>query len=147
MCRSVLLLCLVLLAVGQSYAHFLLRSPTTVGFDDDKEGTAPCGGFNPPFKSPSNFHVGGDAIALTSTHPTANWLFRASLDTKAAGGFIDLLPAVSQASLGGFCEPDITVPSSWAGKSGILQIVQDAVDGTLYQVTPRASSATVLPCP
>ena len=128
-------LCLVLLA-GQSCAHFVLHSPPTVGFNDDNEGKAPCGGFNPPFKDPSDFHVGGDAIALTTTHPTANWLFRASLDTDAAGGFTDLLPAVSQTSLGDFCEPDITVPSSWAGKSGVLQIVQDAADGILYQVMP-----------
>jgi len=49
--------------------------------------------------------------------------------------------------LGSFCEPDITVPNSWAGKSGIIQVVQDAVDGQLYQcalvnfVSGKASSA------
>lgn len=62
------------------HSHFLLDYPATVGFDDDKEGTIPCGSFTPDFtKNVTAFHVGGDTIALTTIHATTQWLFRATL--------------------------------------------------------------------
>lgn len=124
-------------AIHQSAAHFLLHYPATVGFDDDLEGTAPCGSFTPDFTKDNvtDFHVAGDSIALTSTHPATTWLFRATLDQTAGGNWTDILPAVSQTGLGNFCERDLEVPSSWTGQKGIIQIVQDAVDGFLYQVS------------
>jgi len=122
------------LGLAQVNAHFLLNYPATVGFDDDNEGEAPCGGFNVTFDNSTNFYVGGDAIALTSTHPAATWLFRATLDTTAAGNWSVLLPAVAQQGLGNFCEQGVTVPASFAGQKGVIQVVQDAVDGQLFQV-------------
>ncbi|RFU28906.1 hypothetical protein B7463_g7415, partial [Scytalidium lignicola] len=119
----------------QCLAHFLLHSPATVGFDDDKEGTAPCGGFSVDFSKDnvSNFHVGGDAIALTSTHLQSTWLFRATLDKTRATNWTDLLPAVLQSGLGAYCQKTVIVPASWAGSKGVIGIVQDAPDGLLYQ--------------
>jgi len=32
--------------LSHSWAHFLLNYPPTIGFDDDLEGTAPCGSYN-----------------------------------------------------------------------------------------------------
>jgi hypothetical protein len=118
---------------GLTNAHFLLNYPTTIGFDDDAEGEAPCGGQTVSFSTVTNFYVGGDYIALTSTHPTAHWAFRATLDQTATSNFTYLSPVVSQAALGNLCEP-VTVPSTFAGSKGIVQIVQSATDGLLYQV-------------
>ena len=131
-----LAICLTTLLLGQSTAHFLLNSPPTIGFDDDLEGTPPCGGFSVDFSkgNVTDFHVGGDYIALTSTHPEATWLFRATLDQTASGNWSNLLPAVQQTGLGSFCETGIMVPSTWAGSRGVVGIVQDAADGLLYQV-------------
>ena len=121
---------------GQSSAHFLLNSPPTIGFDDSLEATPPCGSFTVDFSKDNvtNFHVGGDFIAMTSIHPMATWLFRATLDQTASGNWTDLLPAVVQTGLGNYCETGITVPSTWAGSKGVIGIVQDAPDGILYQV-------------
>ena len=142
---------LALILVEYSSAHFLLHYPPTIGFDDSLEGTPPCGSFTVDFSqdnmyvlsrihaSPANskrtdFHVEGDSIALTSIHPMATWLFRATLDQTAAGNWTNLLPAVSQTGLGDYCERDIMIPSSWAGSKGVIQVVQDAPDGILFQV-------------
>jgi hypothetical protein len=138
MTRSISLIpCLVYLLVGYSTGHFLLNYPTTIGFGDDLEGTPPCGGFEVNFSTDNvtDFHVGGDALAVTSIHPQATWLFRATLDQTASGNWTDLLPAVEQTGLGQFCEPDVTVSSSFAGSKGVIQVVQDALDGILYQVS------------
>lgn len=78
--------------------------------------------------------MGGDAIALTSLHPASIWLFRATLDTTAAGNWSVLLPAVAQDTQGQFCEKGVAVPASFAGQKGVIQVIEDAVDGQLYQV-------------
>jgi len=115
-------------------AHFLLDFPGTAGFDDDNEGIAPCGGFTVDFtKNVTAFHVDGDTVALTSIHPAAQWLFRATLDTTASGNWTNLLPVIAQDALGDFCETNVQVPTAWAGSQGVIQIIQDAVDGILYQ--------------
>ena len=139
-----LIVCLTVVLAGQSTAHFLLNSPPTIGFDDDLEATPPCGGFTVDFSKDNvtDFHVGGDFIALTSTHPLATWLFRATLDQTASGNWTDLLPAVVQTGLGNYCETGVTVPSTWAGSKGVVGIVQDAADGILYQVSLSLSQCS-----
>ena len=129
-----LALCLGVLLICKASAHFQLDYPETIGFDDENEGTAPCGGVNVTFENPTDFHVDGDAIALTSSHPEAEWTYRATLDKTAAGNWTDLLPVVEAVGLGAFCEPAIRVPTSWVGSGGIIQIISDAADGALYQV-------------
>jgi hypothetical protein len=134
-----LVLFLVASFIGQSIAHFLLNYPPTIGFDDSLEATPPCGSFTVDFSTDNvtDFHVGGDSLAMTSIHPKATWLFRATLDQTAMGNWTDLLPAIVQIGLGDYCERDVTVPVSFAGSKGVIQVVQDAPDGILYQVRRR----------
>jgi hypothetical protein len=116
-------------------AHFLLNYPPTLGFDDDNEGESPCGGFAPILNSsPAQVQVDGFPIALMSTHPEADWLFRVTLSLQEPFNWTNLLPVVHEVGLGDFCIPDFRVPAEFAGQSGLLQIVQDAADGELYQV-------------
>ncbi|TGO17870.1 hypothetical protein BTUL_0014g00650 [Botrytis tulipae] len=136
--------------VSQCSAHFLLNYPLSYGFDDDTEGTAPCGGFNVGFDhNITAFHVDGDSIAMTSTHPTTTWLFRAMLgNDTAAANWTNLIPSVQQTGLGAFCEPTVTVPSTFAGSMGVVNVVADGPDGLLYQCAPvsfLAGPATATP--
>ncbi|KAF7881570.1 uncharacterized protein EAF02_006258 [Botrytis sinoallii] len=136
--------------VSQCSAHFLLNYPPTYGFDDDAEGTAPCGGFTVGFdNNVTDFHVDGDSIAMTSTHPSTTWLFRAMLgNDTAAANWTNLIPSVQQTGLGAFCEPTITVPSTFAGSQGVINVVADGPDGLLYQcaaVSFVTGSATAAP--
>jgi hypothetical protein len=134
-----LVLCLVASFIGQCTAHFLLNYPPTIGFDDSLETTPPCGSFTVDFSTDNvtDFHVGGDSLAMTSIHPKATWLFRATLNQTAIGNWTDLLPAIVQIGLGDYCERDVIVPASFAGSKGVIQVVQDAPDGILYQVGKR----------
>ncbi len=58
-----------LLLAGAARAHFTLDFPPTAGFDEDKEPTAPCGGFPPTGGVATDFHVGGDNLAMNLLHP------------------------------------------------------------------------------
>ncbi|KAK7427172.1 hypothetical protein QQZ08_006285 [Neonectria magnoliae] len=121
---------------GLSLAHFELKYPKSIGFKDDNEGDSPCGGFTPDFSDKDkivDFHVGGEAIAVRSTHQQSNWLFRVTTDEEAKSGWEQLFPIVQQSGLGDFCEPKITVNESYIGKKGIVNVVSSAVDGLLYQ--------------
>lgn len=127
---------LLLALAANVQAHFKLNEPESIGFSDDEEGTAPCGSFTPNFSKDkiTDFHVGGQAIALLSTHPESKWLFRATFDESAKGDWQKIYPIVDQKGLGDFCIPTVTVPDSWVGKTGVIGVAVDAPDGTLYQV-------------
>ncbi|PTB66149.1 hypothetical protein BBK36DRAFT_1168774 [Trichoderma citrinoviride] len=127
----------ILSLASLSSAHFLMNYPKSIGFSDDDEGTSPCGSFTPDLSSGSSqlvdFHVGGDSLAMRSTHPQVNWLFRVTLDSSAKSDWQQIFPIVQQSGLGNFCEPQIVLPSSFAGKKGVIGIVADGPDGLLYQ--------------
>jgi hypothetical protein len=114
-------------------AHFLLHYPTTVGFDDDNEGESPCGSFTNFTGNGTTIQVGGFPIQLQSTHPEADWEFRAMQGTTGSN-WTTMMSIIHQVGLGDFCIPDFKVPDSWIGHTGLLQIIQNAVDGDLYQV-------------
>jgi len=114
--------------------HFLLKYPPTIGFDDDNEGIGPCGGFDVVVNTTSaKLPVDGFPLQLLSTHPQADWLFRATTDTKAPFNWTNILPVVQETGLGAFCLPGLKIPSEFSGKPGVVQVMQDAVDGVLYQ--------------
>ena len=120
-------------------AHFLLNYPPTLGFSDDDEGTSPCGGFPVVFNSSDvPAQVDGFPIALRTTHPEGQWLFRATLSQQEPFNWTNLLPVVQETGLGDFCIPNFKVPAEFAGRSGLLQITQNAEDGLLYQVRSKS---------
>ncbi|ATY65003.1 expression library immunization antigen 1 [Cordyceps militaris] len=123
---------------GLTTAHFQLKYPPTIGFEDAKEDTAPCGGFTPDLAASSipDFHIGGDAVAVRLSHPQSKWLFRVTTSDKPSSdgtGWEQIYPIVLQSGLGDFCLPQLTVPAKYEGKKGVLSIVSSAVDGLLYQ--------------
>ncbi|OBT86061.1 hypothetical protein VE02_05698 [Pseudogymnoascus sp. 03VT05] len=126
------------LAVGvaQVSGHFNLDYPTTLGFDDKKEAQGPCGGFEPSLDKTTDFHIGGDVIAVRTIHPQSNWYFRATTNATAGGGWVNILPEIEQTGLGAYCEQNLKLPDSFAGKKGFVQAVQHAADGDLFQCAP-----------
>ncbi|KAF4983585.1 hypothetical protein FZEAL_1035 [Fusarium zealandicum] len=120
---------------GLCLAHFELKYPESIGFRDDDQDKGPCGGFEPELSEDKlvDFHVGGEAIAVRSTHQQGNWLYRVTTDEKADGDWEQIFPIVQQSGLGDFCQPQVTVPESYVGKKGWVNVVSSAVDGLLYQ--------------
>jgi hypothetical protein len=126
----------LLLLLPPTLAHFTLSFPATLGFNDDDEGTGPCGGAKATDSSTfTDWHVGGDAIAINNLHPEGTWLFRATLDLTAASGWVAIFPQVYQSGIGKFCEPELAVNNdTWVGKKGLVSAVVSGQDGVLYQV-------------
>ncbi|RMZ77993.1 hypothetical protein DV737_g4099, partial [Chaetothyriales sp. CBS 132003] len=117
-----------------SSAHFLLQYPPSLGFDDDLEGNAPCGGEDVKFAdNDTNIPVGGFSVSILSTHPQAQWLFRATVDQQAPFNWTNILPVVDETGLGQFCPTGLTLPQEFVGQNGLIQVIQDAADGYLYQ--------------
>lgn len=119
-------------------AHFSIKFPEQNSPSDENSlDEGPCGGASLDFssKTVTDFHVGGDAIALTPTHPQANWLFRATTDTKGEGNWTQIFPIFQQGGLGELCQPDVSVPEDFAGKQGLISVVANAEDGVLYGVS------------
>lgn len=130
---------LALLALLPStFAHFVLNYPVSLGFDDDNEGTGPCGGFDVTFNATrdSNVTVGGFATTSRTTHPQADWQFRVTTSTSEPYNWTNIVPVVQQYGLGDFCLQNLTLPESYVGQRGVIQVIQSAVDGNLYQVSP-----------
>src|SRR5882757_3174175 len=99
--HSTRLFALLSFSVCAVKSHFILQSPTSLGFDDDSEGDSPCGGFDVVFNgTEDSVQVGGFAVSMLSTHPAADWLFRATLDQIAPFNWTNLLPVVSETGLG-----------------------------------------------
>ncbi|KGQ08007.1 hypothetical protein BBAD15_g6679 [Beauveria bassiana D1-5] len=109
---------------GITSAHFQLKYPPTIGFEDAKEDTGPCGGFTPDLSKSdlADFHIGGDAVAVRLSHPQSKWLFRVTTDPSDEKKWEQIYPIVLQSGLGDFCLPQLTVPEKYAGKKGVLSI-------------------------
>ncbi|WPG97758.1 Hypothetical protein R9X50_00053900 [Acrodontium crateriforme] len=118
-------------------AHFILYYPPTAGFDDDNEPNGPCGGATVQVNSSSpQIQVDRFAISIFSSHPTGSWTFRGTTDTEEPYNFVDITPNVNTTGAGVFCLSEMRAPSEWAGKAGIIQVIDASVDGTLYQCAP-----------
>ena len=123
------------LLAQRATSHFILQYPHSLGFGDDIESEAPCGGFPVKFNaSDDSIPVGGFPVSMLSVHPASEWLFKATLDQEAPFNWTNLLPVVDETGIGQFCLPHLKAPESFAGHPGLVQVIQQSPDGTLYQV-------------
>jgi hypothetical protein len=130
---SAAFLLLALSAVTKS--HFVLQVPTSLGFDDDAEGTGPCGGFDATTRTNvTNWPIKGGSIGVLTTHTEVTWEFKAALVSNL-NNWVSLTPVLHQTGVGLFCEPTIPGKASWVGKKAVLQVIQHGDDGDLFQVS------------
>ncbi|EPS37487.1 hypothetical protein H072_8801 [Dactylellina haptotyla CBS 200.50] len=127
---------LALSSMQYASAHFFLKIPTYIGYTDTTESTAPCGGYTSTDRSAgvTNWTVNGFPVGITSTHQYVYYEFKAAL-LSAPTVWVSLTPTVHLTSGGYpyFCEPSIPGVAAWVGEDAILQVIQHASDGTLYQ--------------
>ncbi|EME86987.1 uncharacterized protein MYCFIDRAFT_112132, partial [Pseudocercospora fijiensis CIRAD86] len=129
--------CTALIAASLASAHFTLDWPPTAGFIDDDEPTAPCGGATVVVNDTApQVQVDRFAVSIFSSHPAGSWSFLATTDTKEPYNFTEIVPVVNSTGIGKFCLTDLRAPASFAGKGGIIQVIDSSVDGTLYQCAP-----------
>ncbi|KXT08752.1 hypothetical protein AC579_6428 [Pseudocercospora musae] len=130
-------LCTGLIAASLASAHFTLDWPPTAGFVDDDEPTAPCGGATVVVNDTApQVQVERFAVSIFSSHPAGSWSFLATTDTQEPYNFTEIVPVVNSTGVGKFCLTDLRAPDDFAGKAGIIQVIDSSVDGTLYQCAP-----------
>ena len=126
----------LLLFLPLASAHFILEYPLRAGFSEDKEPTSPCGGFTPTLTSDSPFlAVDRFQVLIRNVHPVGQWSFRGTTSTAAPYAFEEIVPVVNTTGVSNFCLEYMSAPSEWAGKGGVLQVVDNSPDGILYQVS------------
>ncbi|KAK5700683.1 hypothetical protein LTR97_005200 [Elasticomyces elasticus] len=103
-------------------AHFILEYPPTAGFIDDSEPDSPCG---------------GATVTVNSTSPQVQVdQFAISINTQPPYNFTDIVPVVNTTGIGSFCLNSMSAPGDFAGKPGIIQVIDNSIDGQLYQCAP-----------
>jgi len=128
--------CAILLSASNLVAsHFVLNIPTSLGFDDDNESQAPCGGFDPASRAAvTSWKTSGGAIGILSTHKNVTWEYKAAL-VADLNQWLPLTPTLRQTGTGNFCEPQIPgIEGSWLDQPAVLQVIQHGPEGALYQV-------------
>lgn len=115
-------------------AHFRIEVPNSmVGENQNRQTSGPCGGFTPSDDDEAvDFHVGGDAVAVADGHSRSDWLIRGTLQTDASGGWKQLYDIYQTRGQGRSCQPSVKAPEEWIGERGIISVVGQAEDGTLY---------------
>ncbi|RMZ74321.1 nascent polypeptide-associated complex subunit beta [Pyrenophora seminiperda CCB06] len=122
-----------------TFAHFQLKYPTARGFDDDKEGNFPCGGFDDIQSKRTNFSISGGPIQLEMGHPQTNLaVYMAIGDNPGSGFSVVAKHQLSVDGLGNFCLGSVAVPSDVKvadGTKASIQVVtnSDESGGGLYQ--------------
>jgi len=127
-----------LLFMTTASAHFSMLEPVPLGgknADTKKEGNWPCGDPVPSFSTnaTNDFHVDGDLISLANLHSEGTWLIRGKVSDNSDSNWTQLFPTIYQEGIGSFCEPAITVPREWVGKTGLVGVAAKGADDFLYQ--------------
>ena len=135
LCKSIFALALAPMAL----AHFNLEYPSTRGFDEDKESTGPCGGFDTVSSQRADFPISGAPIQLKLGHQQTNLAVYLAVGDNPGNGFsVVLHPQIQVSGFGEFCLGDVSIPSNLNvtdGTKATIQVITNAHgDGGLYQV-------------
>ncbi|ORX98870.1 hypothetical protein BCR34DRAFT_668595 [Clohesyomyces aquaticus] len=126
-------LCALSVLLHHTNAHFVLQLPPSLGFNDVKEGDGPCGSFDIGNRNKvTEWPVAGYPISLLTTHTRAKFTYRTAL-ANSTDRLVDLIPQMNQMGVGDFCLPAVPGKEEWVGLDAVIQIIQEAVDGSLYQ--------------
>lgn len=125
----------LLAVIHVAAAHFTLKYPGSIGYDESTQDIPPCGGFQINYTHTTRLAIGGDSISVDTSEDGVTWLFRGTIDRAAGSGWANLLPAISQDSSGAYCAQfAVTAPKSFIGHLGVLQVIQKTSSGLKYQV-------------
>lgn len=94
-----------------------------------------CGGVaTEPSDSTVDLTVDQFAVSIRSSHPEGHWSFNIANSTSPPFNWTSITNIVETQGVGDFCLPALSIPAEYAGSSGVLQIIDNASDGMLYQV-------------
>ncbi|CBX93420.1 predicted protein [Plenodomus lingam JN3] len=132
-----------------TFAHFKLKYPTSRGFDDDKEGTFPCGGFDTVQSERTNFPISGGPIQINLGHPQTNVaVYMAIGDDPGSAFSIKMQPNTMITGLGDFCFGSVSVPAGLnvteGTKASIQVVTNNHESGGLFQASHQCCADVTL---
>ncbi|KAL6710645.1 hypothetical protein ACN47E_007702 [Coniothyrium glycines] len=121
-----------------AFAHFNLDYPASRGFDDDKEGDFPCGGFNDVSSNRVDFPISGGPVQVRFGHPSTNVAVYMAIGDNPGSSFnIVAQQQIQVQGLGQFCFGNVAVPAGLNvtdGTKATIQVVTNNHEsGGLYQ--------------
>ncbi|CEP06829.1 hypothetical protein [Parasitella parasitica] len=139
-----------LLSVQSVLAHYTVTYPSSRGFDDTKEPTAPCGGFD-SVGTRSQFPLKDAFVEINSGHTAYSYLINLLVANEPAAADFSNNSANVAVATGTRSYPqaaclslDMTKNSAAkAGANATIQIVYNGGDGELYQCIDVVLADTV----
>ncbi|KAI7889243.1 uncharacterized protein EV154DRAFT_553271 [Mucor mucedo] len=132
--------CVALLVCFQTLvsAHFTLTYPSSRGFDDTKEATAPCGGFDTPSAQRVQIPLDGAFIEINSGHTSYTYIVNALAKNNPTVADFSNTSSLVQVAQGGRAYPQAAcLPLAFndikPNTNVTLQVVYNGGDGLLYQ--------------
>lgn len=122
-----------------SAAHFTLDWPKARGFDDEKAGNFPCGGFDTVSSSRTDWPISGGPVQLRMEHTQTNVEVLLAIGSDPGSNYnIVLRPQLAQEGPGNFCLGQLSIPSGLNVSDGTLATIQVVSNGDpsggLFQV-------------
>jgi hypothetical protein len=113
-----------------TFAHFLMVSPSSRGFEDAKIATFPCGGFNTVQTNRTLFPISNGQIALEMADASSDIEVLIGLGNNVGNGFNQVIrQTFSQKGEGNFCMTGFQLPAGMAGMDATIQVVTSNEDG------------------
>ncbi|KAG0170636.1 hypothetical protein DFQ28_000160 [Apophysomyces sp. BC1034] len=141
MARLVFVSFLALLLVSVASAHFQLTYPTSRGFNEDQEPTAPCGGFD-SVQPRTQFPLQNGFVEIAAHHPQYTYQVNVLINNQPTTA--DFVAAnLKQIAMGqrnypmAACLPVnfANVTDAKNGVNATIQVLFNGGDGQLYQCT------------
>ncbi|KAI8333460.1 hypothetical protein BC941DRAFT_434782 [Chlamydoabsidia padenii] len=128
------LITLLALVSQTVFGHYQLTYPPSRGFDESKEVTGPCGGFNSVSSNRTDFPLKNGFMEINSEHPKYTYKINIATGNNPS----DFSTTVAQGQVAypsqSCLQVDLSsVKNATDGTPATLQIVYMAGDGSLYQ--------------
>lgn len=151
MSRSLCIAFIVALITAQSVlAHYTVTYPSSRGFDENKEPTAPCGGFD-TVGTRTQFPLTNGFVEINSGHTSYSYVVNLLVDNEPTTADFSNSTANVQVATGSRSYPqaaclslDMTKNAAAnAGANATIQIIYNGGDGELYQCIDVTLAETV----
>ncbi|KAF1796023.1 hypothetical protein V8B55DRAFT_1371392 [Mucor lusitanicus] len=143
---------LVAALVQTVLAHYTVTYPSSRGFDETKEPTAPCGGFDSVSTTRTPFPLKGGFVEIDSGHTAYSYVINLLVENAPTTADFSNATANVQVATGSRSYPqaaclsldDLTKNSAAkAGANATIQVVYNGGDGELYQCIDVTLADTV----
>ncbi|KAL9559408.1 hypothetical protein MBANPS3_000423 [Mucor bainieri] len=150
LCIAVLVVALV--SLQTALAHYTVTYPSSRGFDETKEPTAPCGGFDSVSSPRTPFPLKGGFVEIDSGHTAYSYVVNLLVENAPTTADFSNATANVQIASGSRSYPQAACLSlddvsknaaAKAGANATLQVVYNGGDGALYQCIDVTLQETV----